>query len=271
MNAKEIREEVMRRQKAATAKIARLKRQGVQLSGSEYDVRRDPSKVARYNSTQLRSYLGQLNEFTNRNRQFVPGSEGVPIPRHIWNQLERTQAEFKTFSENHYNGVKDTFIPQRGVTIGKQDSDVLGKARAKGGVSRPISFEDRKAYEFPNAERVKDMRDAMEQKMRTSYLPKKLTDQHDQLMEAIKVFGNDDLTTIAQNLTYDQVDALWNYSDAPRDLFAGYHHQKLLAAGKADDTDSNIHDDAEYETRQWLDWAASIPSRGNRTNRKKES
>lgn len=266
MDINSLRAEVERRQKAANAKISRLRRKGVQLAGSEFDVRRDPSRIGRYNTRQLESYLGQLNDFTHRRNQFVAGSEGTPIRAHVFNHAMRTATEYNSFVKARESSIADTQVPNTGMNIAE-----LGQARgksAKGGPGRPFTIEQREAFEFVNEARLKDWRNSLEAKMRPGYLEGKLSMQRDQMLKAVTNFGDKELLDQASRLTDEQLDTLWNYTNAPQDLFSGYHHQKLLAAGLADETDSNIHDDAAGDVRDWLSWAESLPPRGNRPNRR---
>lgn len=279
MDINDIRAEVLRRQKAANAKIARLRRKGVQLAGSEFDVRRDPGKVARYNSKQLQSYLGQLNEFTHRRNQFVALSEGVPARAHVYNHAQRIAAEYNAFVQEHESAILGTKLPSVASgnpaleaaksTIGDFQQNIAGKrARGKGGVSRPLNIEERNAFEFVSEARIQDWQNSLRQKMRPGYMSERIEKQRYQMLQAVSNFGDTELMEMAKNLNDEQLDTLWNYTDAPRDLFSGYHMHQLMSANKADSTAESIHEDATYETREWLQWAANLPARGNRSNRK---
>lgn len=270
MDINEVRAEVARRQKAANAKIARLRRKGVQLTGSEFDVRRDPSRVARYNGRQLQSYLGQLNEFTHRRNQFVAGSEGVPIPAHVYNHAQRVAREYNAYVQEREAPLMGINIPQSGMTVGEFQRDVVGsRKRGKGARNeRPLSVEQREAFEFVNADRVRDWQENLKKKMRPNYMNERIEKQRYVMLQAVTAFGDDEMTALAKGLTDDQLDVMWNYTDAPRDTFSGYHILQLFGSGKADEAQANIHEDATHETREWLKWASSLPSRGNRTNGK---
>lgn len=270
----DLRAEVQRRQRAANAKVARLRRKGVILSDTKYDVRREPSNIQRYNARQLESYLGKLNEFTHRSNAFVPGVEGTPIRRSAWNAYARTEREYNKKAEGHYSQVKDTFVPQAGMKIAEFDAGVRSnRPGAKGGVSRPLEPQRRQSFEIMDEKKLAKLRTALEKKTRKEFVPAELKKQRRQMMNAVSEFGDRELTKLAKTLTDEQLDTLWNYTDAPRDLFAGYHYMKLLAANKADEGQANVHENASYETRAWLEWAASLPARDsaqkpNRKNRR---
>lgn len=269
MDINELRAEVMRRQKAANAKIARLRRKGVQIAGSEFDVRRDPNRVGRYNSRQLQSYLGELNEFTQRRVQFVPGSEGVPIRAHIFNHAQRTAREYNAMVRQHEEQVGDTFIPKAGMTANEFMRDVVGtRKRGKGGKVRPLTAEDRRSFEFVSEDKIVKWRESMERKMRPDYLKDTIEKQKYKMYELIDHFGDDKLSELAKSLTNDQVNVLWNYTDAPRDMFNSYYMARLTSTGKADDTFARIDEDSISDVKDWLEWAGTLTSRGNRQNRR---
>lgn len=263
VDVNDLRAEVARRQKAAQAKVARLKRQGVELSGTVYDVRRDASRVSRYNSKQLRSYLGELNSFMKRTNQFVAGSEGAPIRAGVWRNYKRQEQEYINFVQSHYEGLKDTFIPRAGKTVEGFDKKMRRtREPGKGGVPRPLEmFAPLNPYDVVSEEKLEAMRKNMINKLAPDFVPKTAQKQKFQILEAVKAFGDEKLTQMANDMTLEQVDTLFNYTDAPRDLFAGYYFQKLLAANKADETDALIHEDDKDEVKAWLSWASSLPPR----------
>lgn len=270
MDINELRDEVRRRQQAAQRKVSRLRRKGVDIAGTAFDVRRDPSNIGRYNTKQLRSYLGQLNSFVDRRNAFVGGNEGTPIPRSSWNAYKRAERAYQKTAEAHYSSVKDTFIPAAGKTVQGFDNTMRRtRRRGGGGVPRPFEqFPPLQPFEVMDEKKLKLLQRRLERKTSGDYLPKELKRQRHQMLQAVNEFGDPSLNELAKGLTDDQLDTLWNYTDAPRDLFAGYHFLKLLSTGKADEAQANIHEDASHETRQWLEWASTLPPRQNGKNRR---
>jgi len=270
MDINELRNEVRRRQQAAQRKVARLRRNGVDIAGTPFDVRRDPTNISRYNSRQLQSYLGQLNEFTSRRNAFVGGVEGRPIPRQKWNAYKRVERAYQEAANAHYEQVKDTFIPTAGKTVQGFDETMRRKReRGKGGVPRPLErFAALQPFEVMDEKKLERLQRGLESKLQQNYLPRELKRQRRQMVTAVSEFGDPELNQLAKSLTDEQLDTLWNYTDAPRDLFAGYHFMQLLSTGKADEAQANIHEDASYETRQWLEWASNLPPRQNGKNRR---
>lgn len=268
MDLNELREEVLRRQRAANAKVSRLRRKGVQIAGTNYDVRRS-ANIKRYNSKQLTKYLGELNSFTSRSNQFVAGSEGVPIPANKWRAFQKVQNAYNNVARGHYESVKGTHIKASGMSVADFDSKVRSnRPGAKGGISRPLEPSRNAAYEIVDEKRLDKLRKQLERKIQPEYLPAQLKNQRKRMISAVSVFGDKEMIEKAKALTDEQFDTLWNYTDAPRDLFGGYHFMKLLSTSQADEGHANVHEDDKSETRGWLEWAAALPPRQNRKNRR---
>lgn len=269
MDINELRAEVMRRQKAAQRKVARLRRNGVNLSGTPYDVRRDPANIKRYNARQLTKYLGELNNFTSRNNSFVGGVEGSPIKRNEWLKYKAVEKAYLQKANANFEAVKDTYIPLAGTTVGDFETTMRPKPGKGRGALRPLErLSELQPYQIVGERQLAKLRKSLEGKLSDRYLNKSLKFQKYQMLEAVKLFGDIELLEKASALTDEQFDTLWNYTDAPRDLFSGYVNARLLSTGGGDEASANIHEDSADDTKQWIEWAAGLPPRQNRKNRR---
>lgn len=90
-----LRHEARKRLRAAGKKVSYNRRvNGVELTGSPFDPRVPPSRIDRYNKTQLNSLINKLDNFTSRKQQFVKlGTDIVP---------KREFSEYKKW-ERKYN------------------------------------------------------------------------------------------------------------------------------------------------------------------------
>lgn len=270
MDINELRAEITRREKAATAKISRLRRTGVMVSGSTADPRRSSGRIARYNTKAAQGYLNDLNSFVSRKNRYVAGVEGAPISLNVYNRAQATSERFNALVTNRYESVKSIHIPEQGMTIQRFDEDVK-RARARGSVSRPLAIESREAFEFTSEASVARWEQSLTRKMKPGYRKAYLKFQRMQMMKALDAYGDPELDKMARELTDEQFDVLWNYTDAPRMIFQGYHAAKLFAANRVDDTASKIHEDATDETHDWFKWASTLntPPRNGANGRKK--
>lgn len=260
MDINELRAEVARRQQAAQRKVARLRRAGVNIAGTEYDVRRDRGRVSRYNTKQLSSYLSQLNTFVDRRNAFVGGVEGAPLPRADWRAYQKAEKAYKNAVDRHYENVKNVFIEQSGVTVGEFDKRMRReRGRGTGGVPRPLEdLPSMEPFQITSAKRLRELTRRTSEKADGSFVPAQLKKQKFLLLQAVAAYGDQALSKQAKELTDYQLDVMWNYTDAPRDLFGGYQYMTLLSNNKADETQASIYEDASFEARQWLNWASKL-------------
>jgi len=265
----ELRRQVKAAQTRANKKVSRLRGKGVNVAGTTYDPRRNISNIKKYNAKQLTSYLGQLNSFVDRATGFVPGAEGVPINKAEWNAYKRAEAQYNKIAQSHYESVSKTFIPRQGMTVAQYDEHVRGNTpRAKGGANRPLEPVARDSINVANEDKLRKLRKQLESKAQQKYLPGQIKMQRKLVQGVVDSMGDPELSETMQSLTNDQFDTMFNYTDAARDVFSTYQFLRLLNANNADETQANVHDNDREEVREWLQWAKSLPPRGNRKNRR---
>lgn len=259
----ELRAEVMRRHKSANAKINRLEKKGVAISGTVHDIRRTAGNVQRYNARQLQAYNAELKDFMRRPNQFVAGNEGVPIRAGVWKNFEKTQREYVNFVTEHYNTVKDTFVPRHGMTVADTDKKMrVKRERGKGGIPRPLeNFSPIQLSGVVSEDKLRELTTEFSKKLNPDFVPRLAQEQKFLMLQTVSSFGDPVITQMAAELTLHQVDTLFNYTDAPRDLFAGYRMQQLLAKNPNDEQAALTFEDDKFETMEWLKWAKGLPAR----------
>src|SRR4051812_16186860 len=107
----DLRREARRRHKAATDKISRLRKKGVDLGGSKEDQRRDLGLVKRYNTRQLRDYIGSLNNFTSRDNQYHSSANGI-IKADRFKVYKDLEGKYNADGLAHFDHVADVFVPE---------------------------------------------------------------------------------------------------------------------------------------------------------------
>lgn len=112
----ELRAEVKRRQKAANDKISRLRANGIELSDTEHDPRRDLARTRYYGRQRLESYLGELNAFTDRKNRFYPMADGTFATAAQWAEYKRAERNNNRRATRRLERLKDTKIPGLGVS-----------------------------------------------------------------------------------------------------------------------------------------------------------
>jgi hypothetical protein len=271
-----LRQEVARRQRAAGQKISRLRKRGVEISGTQFDVRRDPSKLKSYNRNQLRAQLTRVNNFVNRGNQFVAGDSGAPIPRNRWQEYKRQEAMFNAKGSAHFEKVADTFIPAtgfkltgnvdktKGLTVRQRETMRADKPKAAGEVANRAYYAlDRSPRNVTGADSVETLIQDLKNRNSKKYLPQKISNSRREFMEMLKTMGNHELMEQAARLQDDQFDVLWNYTSFATDIGLEYDLRQLQSAGREQAFHENIlENDTGSAFAEILQWAEFLPTKG---------
>ena len=102
------------KQSLVNRKIKRLESRGVKIDGSEFDPRKDMSKM---NARQLAAYSRQLASFTDRKNQFVGTRKGAPVPVSEWRAYKSAETSYNKAVKRAYDKIKDTTLPNSALTV----------------------------------------------------------------------------------------------------------------------------------------------------------
>lgn len=111
-----LRELAVKRHRAASQKVSRLKRKkGVDVAGKREDPRTvDPERFKRMNSIQLGAHIARLDKFVSRETQFAAGPRGALLTGQLLAQNQRLQAAINRQRDKNFDAVKDIHIPSFG-------------------------------------------------------------------------------------------------------------------------------------------------------------
>lgn len=262
----ELRNEVRARHRAATNKVSRLRRRGVELAGTNYDVRRDLSKIKTYNAAQLKAYRDRLNSFTARTNGFVPGDSGVPLPSAKWREYKRLEQQYNRIGNREYAKVGETFLPQPGVKVRDRRS-MLAQSALGGAVQSPYQEINRNNRGITSEAALDKITEQMRTKTSRDYLPGEIAKAREQFTEMLKTIGNSEYINAAKNLSDDQFDTLWNYTSFATEVSSDYEIMKLKARGEQERAHEKIHKDNTDVINDLLSWASSLPERKGKGRR----
>lgn len=256
MNIKKLRDEVMRAHKLAGDKAHRIQKQtGAEVVGSEFDPRRDVSKVGRYNAAQLRKYLSELDTFRDRGTQFVAGSGGAPIPKHLWTRYENLQSLYNSRSEAAFADISGVKLPGGG-TIGKRETDLEPAKRSMLGraANRPLGRIDLKAGQIAGADALPMLEKRLRGRLSEASTARAIGVQRFHMAEMLSAIGEFDLVEKFGELDDRQFSALWNYTDFADFISTRYESVKKMSTEEQTKTGNDIRRDIldQYE------WAKSI-------------
>lgn len=266
-----LRATVLAQQKSVTAKINRtLKNTGAKLAGSEYDVRRDPDKVKNYNTAQLKAYSEKLSVFMDRNKQFVGGIKGQPIPRGVWR-------EYKML-ENSYNATVNTsFDKVSGIALPNQDGTLLDRMsemmptrmrRAAQPVNAAYRPPERNARSINGVDALKTLIQDYRKRSRPEYKQQQLDTDRQSLIKTLMDAGMDarnsskdnnvDLVSMVYDLSDKQFATVWQYTNLAGAAFLNYASLSNEISGKGETISAKESDDTLFEVRELLKWAKHL-------------
>lgn len=267
-----LRREIAKRRKAATDKVRRLRAKGINVAGTEHDPRRNISSVNNYNTKQLRNYLANLTEFTDRNTTFQKGARGAILSSNAWQEYQGLEAQYNQLGAQHLESIKDLKAPGNDLTIGERDKDVLTR-RAQGDIfHRPYGQINRSPNNIESNESLKKLSADLRRKLSKGYLPGVIKQQRARLNDLFLMMGNPDaIYTVIEDgkeveyrvsaidaanaLTDNQFDIMYNYGGGANTVFMQY----------AVYAETNTRQSAQYDRNFSNDlgtifqWAAGLP------------
>lgn len=257
-----LRAEVRRRHKAATSKVSRLRSRGVELGDTGYDVRRDLSKIKRYNAPQLKSYLNQLESFVDRKNAFVPGDSGVPLPAAKWREYKRLEKQYNRIGNREFETISDTVPFKPGMSTPRDRRERLSKRALGAAVNSPYQEINRDSRNVTSVNALDKLTSQMRNKTSQTFLPRELSKSRRQLMDMLVEIGNSEYVDAVSDLSDHQFNVLWNYTSFATEISSDYEIMKLRARGEAERAHEKIHEDNTHAISDLLQWAGSIPDDG---------
>jgi hypothetical protein len=260
-----LRREIAKRRKAATDKINRLKKNGINIANTEYDPRQDIRNFKNKSIKELRNYLAELNSFTDRTTTFVSAARGKTISGSAWAEYKELENRYNAIGAQHLESIKDIVIPGSGLTIGERSEEVLSK-RAQGDIfNRPYGVINRKSTNIESAESLKKLSDDLRRKLSKSYLPSTIRQQRSRLNELFLTLGNPEweikngetITAIeaANRLSDYQFDIFYNYGGGANTVYVQYAVYSMMNARQSAQYEENFINDIAG----LFEWATRLP------------
>lgn len=271
---KRLRDEARKRHQAANKKASRLRRvNGVEINGTEYDVRRDPSKIKRYNRAQLTAYINELNEFTGRRNTFVAGDTGTPIPATKWREYKQLENQFNALGKQH-DAKLDIKLPGQDQTVKQRKRAMkptdMRKAAGEASFS-PFFHLDRKPQNIAGTQAVERLIKSMKNKLSPRYLPTTLTNQRAGMEKMLKEIGANEFLEKSRQLNDFQFQVFWTDVPSARNISHNYEVMKMRGEQGPKRSDAETTSAYLDEAEKLLDWALTLEPPTNKPNTKPKS
>lgn len=279
MDINELRELALNRHKAATRKVSRLKSNGVEISGTQLDVRRDPKRIKKYTRSQLNSYIRKLDTFVSRRTSYVASAvPDKPLNPARVAKYKANEERLRKYGKEEASEFAKISLRGEAMTVGEYDE--LSKSRSGnkftyGDVTTRIYGEmgALKSTSIYGPEALEKLIAQQEKRLKGGYKKSKLDNQRSEAKQMAASFGDPDMDRAIENLTDNQFNIWFNYTKEAKRLKRGYVKKQH---GGGNQASAQIAEDDHQELLESLQWADQLPAertpnkpaRGRRGKRK---
>lgn len=256
-----LRAEVRKRQRAANAKVSRLRQRGVEVGGTPFDVRRNVNSVKSYNSRQLKSYLNKLNNFTSRSTSFVGDVNGSPIPAQKWRAYKAQERKYNSKGSRELGKFANVKLPFSDATVEQRRNSIVNTnvLRAQGqAVRSPYEPMSRKAGRINGVAALERLTKDMERRNSRTYLADELKNQREQLSDMLTEIGMPEEIARIDALDDDQFNVLFNYTSFITEVSLDYENAKARATGEKERLAENVGENTRREIPKVITWASQL-------------
>lgn len=261
----ELRSLARSRHKAATRKISRIRNTtGLSLSGSKNDPRRELGKIRGYTKSQLRTYIGQLNDFNSRNVQFVSSATKQPMRADLWKQYKALEGRYNRRINEQFETVKDVYLPAVGQTIGERMSMITPAHRqlTNPAVNAPYRPAEIRSGNITSEKALKRLIAQKQKQLRPSHRKNLIKNARENFGKMADVINRRDLADAVKGLTDAQFEVLWNYTPFASAIGINYEVIQAMLSDKEKPYHSDALRNAVDSQKALINWAkeANIPS-----------
>ena len=256
-----LRDNAISRTRAATNKISRNRRNGIEIAGSFYDPRKPLDYIKRYTTIQLNFYLDRVNAFMSRSSQFIPSVLGKAIHIGDWEDYKALEGLYNKIGAEHYEDINPIFIPDSGMTIGDRNSFMLPKLRPEGNaVNRPYNAITRDVENINGIESLATLTKDMMRKVSRNYLKKEVAASRDVMQQMFELLGEYQFADQAMELTDNQFNIFWHESGGAGKISTWYAMFKMMSTNMNDSHPIHNALDVNREiVSDRLEWAKTLP------------
>lgn len=230
----DLRDEVARLRRAATRKISRIKQtHGAQVSGTEFDPRRETKAPTKYTAKQLAAYKSTLANFVSRSTQFVPDASKQPIPRAEFERYKAREARYRETAGSVFERVKNDKLPS-GETVAERVEKMrpLHKAMHNTAVNSMFDPVTRDSESIVSRKALDKLSRSIDTAASPAAIRRKILDARRQLAQMMDTLNMPEVHDLTKKLTNDQFVALWNYTNFATAISLNYENAKKMLSPK---------------------------------------
>lgn len=254
---------IKKREQAVQRKVRRLENKGVRVGGTQHDPRRSPGTTGNMNAREMSSYIKNLESFTDRRVQFVPGVSGKPIPAQKWRQYKYWENRGNQFSLDYRKKIENVQLPDfkgEGVTLGQYREQKRGNlpSRLVPSVNDPFDVRGRISQGVPDEKSLDKLIASERKRSSPKHFEKWFNYSTVAAEKMLSKLGQTELLDKLKRLSPEQFHAFWEAGG--NDVAANY----VVAQNAFEDGDTpawwqerSNQDDFE-ELHRLSDWASAI-------------
>lgn len=256
----ELNAELRRLRKAVTRKISRIKTgQDIHLSGTRLDPRKAASTIANMAEPQRREYAREMAHFLDRGNQFVPDSQMRPMPRDVWRNYKRLEAQWNKKVRAHNEGVGDIVLPD-GLTVAQRQASLqaLHPQMANPAVNGPSEIE-RESTNVASVSSLKNLTEKMRERLEPGHFEKLVESGRETFNKMADVIGDESFRQSVNDLTPQQFEILWTWT--PFAAATSIHYElamKELSPRDKETWAGTALDNAVKEMKKDVEWARKL-------------
>lgn len=257
-----LRAEAKRRRAAATKKIARMRREkGVDITGTQYDPRRNAKLLDKYNSTQVRAYLRALDAFQSRNVGYVAGAGGVPLPKTAWQRYKSIENKFNKLGRKNAEGIDNVKLPGRGMTVRERKDTIVPTRKSAAGdaANTPFYNKNLSPESVKSVAALERLMRSFQKKLDPKYLPQAIRKARRQANEMMDAAGFGGFKSRLKRLSQHQFDSLWNHSDFATRASQYYESWLKRMGGNVERYQDGFEENAAFDLEELIEWAETLP------------
>lgn len=218
-----LRQLARKRHRAATAKVSRLKKNDVPISGTKLDPRKNAADISKMRARDLESYIKKLNNFNSRETSWVHGAgKKTLLTGALYNRFEKLKKQVNEKRAKPYETVKDIRLPSLGDTtvegfMGQKPTHPVTQNPSSRAPHLPITTTNKG---IPNDKQLKKLIKDLEVKLSADYGDKVISRDQKVMKSFFKDMGKvskdkelKDLRKDFWSLTPAQFAFLWNYTN----------------------------------------------------------
>lgn len=255
----ELRELIRKTQQNTNRKVKRLEARGVKISGTQFDIRREISRIRSYNKAQLNAYLSELLGFNSRENAFVVGKKGAPIRKSIWREYEQLEKQVNRQVDIHEQSIGGIMIEPGGTTIKERLAMMKDLSRFNTDSPRAMRRYDRRPEYMKNERAVMNAIKGLEKRAdREKFITNKATQARKNFRKMLKESGAGDLAKMLNKLNPTQLDILFGYTSGADTISRLYNSFKDSEGTAKEIRNDKWVEDHREEIFNMLEWVSTV-------------